>query len=89
MAVIIERNEKMARAAERAKADSMLVKAERFGAYRVVNRTRQTEYQVNLWKTNNGLKLGKCSCRAGQKDQLCKHIPAAVSLHIYLARQRG
>jgi hypothetical protein len=79
----------MQRAINRAKNEDLHVKMVTFGEYIVTNRSRNTAYTVKLWRdAQTGAKKGRCSCKAGQEGMTCKHIPAAVPLHIHLASLR-
>jgi hypothetical protein len=79
----------MERAITRAKNEDLHVKMVAFGEYIVTNRSRNTQYVVKLWKdAQTGAKKGRCTCAAGQKGMTCKHIPAAIPLHILMASNR-
>jgi len=36
----------------------------------------------------NGLKLAECSCKAGERDQMCFHVAAAAQVNVMVQSQR-
>lgn len=82
----IQHDAKLNAAIERAKAGKLFVKpAGEFRSYTVVNRENGNAYTVEFLKTASGTRLGRCSCPS---KVLCKHISAAVGLHLYVAANR-
>jgi hypothetical protein len=71
----IERNDKMAKAIERAKSSKLHVRRTAERTYEV--QSGPNTYTVKFLKVNN-LKLASCSCPA---TTMCKHIPSALALH--------
>lgn len=54
-----------------------------FSCYTVTNKTKGSEYPVDLWIDAQGRKCGRCACLA---RIICKHILRAILLHV--ARKR-
>jgi hypothetical protein len=73
----IERNAKMEAAIARCK--SVRPKVRRVSADTVEVSGRGGHYTVKLLTPREGLRLANCDCTAGQRGQLCYHIPAALS----------
>lgn len=56
--------------------------------YRVVNRRKGQIYEVTFIVRENGKRrFGHCTCRAGELGRECKHLAAAVGLHVCRAEQ--
>jgi len=74
-------------AINRAKAGKLFVQpTSEYRCYVVTNRERGTRYIVNFGISGDGAKIGRCSCPS---LTLCKHIAAALPLHIHIASTRA
>jgi hypothetical protein len=62
------------------------VEVDRFGRYRVSG--SKGYYTVICRKDTRGIKAVECTCQGGEKDLVCYHAAAALSLHVGLAKQR-
>lgn len=82
----IKSGEKMDKAIQRAKDAKLFVQATGFREYRVTNRETGTAYTVNFFVAA-GKKYSECSCAAGINGQLCKHVAAALGLHVVRAAE--
>lgn len=81
--------EQLAAAIEHARreAKSLVVRAGvRQRQYVVVNRAKGTAYVVEFFMRGKR-RFGHCSCMAGQHNIECKHLAAALGLHLYVAQQ--
>lgn len=82
-----------ANAAERVKKERLLVQQAGFRHYRVTNRSKGTAYDVYFSRGRKGKKFGACNCPAGypmdgrRVPKVCKHLYAALGLHIALMSQ--
>lgn len=84
--VIEKDSPKLNGAISRAKASRLFVQAtSQFRVYVVTNRKSGTRYIVNFAVRTDGTKIGRCSCPA---TTLCKHLAAALPLHLHIAKQR-
>ena len=54
--------------------------------YHVTNRERGTRYEVHFY-LRGGRRYGHCNCKAGTNNIACKHLVAALGLHLYVASQ--
>lgn len=73
-------------AISRAKAGKLFVQpTSQFRCYVVSNRESGTRYIVTFALGENGAKLGRCSCPS---LTICKHIAAALPLHVHIASNR-
>lgn len=72
---------KMQNAIARAKTIRPRVRRTGERSYSVTSSTGQTAYTVRF-VVANGLRLGECTCKAGQSNQVCFHIAAAAALNI-------
>ena len=54
--------------------------------YVVANRAKGTSYVVEF-SVRGRRRFGHCSCMAGQHNIECKHLAAALGLHLYVAQQ--
>lgn len=80
--------EQLAKATERAKASNLLVQLTTiFRQYRVTNRDNGNKYVVNFF-VRNGKRYGHCTCKAGERNLVCKHISAAAALNVCIAAQK-
>jgi hypothetical protein len=83
-----------ANAAERVKKERLLVQMAGFRHYRVTNRAKGTVYNVYFSVSRNGRRFGACGCPAGypmdgrRVPMVCKHLYAALGLHLALMAQR-
>ncbi len=55
--------------------------------YRVINRRKGHIYEVTFSVREDRKKFGHCTCPAGELGRQCKHLAAAVGLHVCLAQQ--
>ena len=78
--------EQLARAIERAKAGDLFVRFVRFRQFRVVSRETGAEYNVNFY-VRDGRRFGHCDCKGGEQFA-CKHLAAALAVHVGIARMR-
>jgi uncharacterized Zn finger protein len=79
--------EQLASAIERAHRDAKNLSVQVTSTsrqYRVTNRAKGTTYTVDFF-LRNGKRLGHCSCKAGTNHIACKHVAAALGLHLYIA----
>jgi len=89
----IQSKQQFTNAIERARRERMRVSMIRFREYQVLNRSNGRRYVVRF-EMQNGKKFGTCSCEAGSPMQsrhrpmVCKHLLAALTLHLTLAAQR-
>ena len=80
-------------AIERARKERVLVQPLRFREYAVTNRSNGHRYFVSF-EVRNGKRFGTCSCEAGTPMRgnhvplVCKHLLAAVTVHVGLMRQQ-
>jgi len=80
--------EQLAKATERAKASNLLVQPTTiFRQYRVTNRDNGNEYVVNFF-VRNGKRYGHCTCAAGERNLVCKHLSASAGYHVCIAAQK-
>jgi hypothetical protein len=90
----IQREGQFRNAACRAKTEGMHVKPLDALRYHVTNKTCGTRYTVRF-VTINGKPFGQCSCEAGTPTRadeaplVCKHLFAAVTVHLALARMQA
>lgn len=90
----IQREGQFANAMRRAKTEGMHVRPTGQLTYEVTNKTRGTRYRVRFVSIN-GKPFGQCSCAAGtpthadQAPLVCKHLFAAVTVHLALARMQA
>src|SRR5919107_611866 len=74
--------DQLARATERAKASNLLVQSTSiFRQYRVTNRDNGNQYVVNFF-VRNGKRYGHCTCKAGERNLVCKHLSASAGYHV-------
>ena len=89
----IQRPEQFAKAAGRARKERMFVRRTGERRYDVTNRKNSHRYTVNFY-VMNGKRFGECNCEAGMPMHgnhvplVCKHLAAALSLHLALAAQK-
>ncbi len=88
----IQRREQFTKAIERARRERMFVQPVRFREYAVTNRANGRRYFVQF-EVRDGKKFGTCNCEAGTPMRgnhaplVCKHLLAALTLHVALMRQ--
>jgi hypothetical protein len=81
--------DQLTKATERAKAANLLVQPTTiFRQYRVTNRDNGNQYVVNFFVRKDGKRFGGCTCKAGERNLACKHLAAAVGLHVCIAAQK-
>lgn len=61
-----------------------------FRQYRVTNEETGAVYRVDFYRNNEGRRFATCECKGGQGGHICKHMAAALPLHlaIMLAAER-
>jgi hypothetical protein len=80
--------EQLSKATERAKASNLLVQPTAiFRQYRVTNRENGNQYIVNFF-VRNGKRYGHCTCKAGERNLVCKHLSAGAGYHVCIAAQK-
>jgi hypothetical protein len=80
--------DQLAKATERAKASNLFVQPTTiFRQYRITNRDNGNQYVVNFF-VRNGKRYGHCTCKAGERNFVCKHISAAAALNVCIAAQK-
>lgn len=80
--------DQLAKATERAKASNLFVQPTTFlRQYKVTNRDNGNQYYVDFF-VRNGKRYGHCSCKAGARNFLCKHLSAAAGYHVMRAAAR-
>lgn len=82
----ITTQDQLAKAIERAKAGDLFVRFVRFRQFRVVNRETGATYNVNFF-VRDGKRFGHCDCKGGERFA-CKHLAAALGVHIGIAAMR-
>lgn len=82
----INSQEQLAKAIERAKAGKLFVRFIRFRQFRVENRETGATYNVNFF-VRGGRRFGHCDCKGGEQF-VCKHLAAALGVHVGIARMR-
>lgn len=82
----IDSQNQLERAIERAKAADLFVSFVRFRQFRVTNRANGNTYSVNFFVCG-GRRFGHCDCKGGEQ-YACKHLAAALAVHIGIARER-
>jgi len=83
----IETQEQFTKAAERARRGRLFVAFVRFRQYRVTNRATGAIYNVNFF-VSRGRRFGGCDCKGGAQGRACKHLAAALAVHIGIAAMR-
>lgn len=74
--------EQLGKATERAKASHLFVQPTSiFRQYRVTNRHNGNTYIVDFF-VRNGKRYGNCTCKAGERNLVCKHLSAAAGYHV-------
>ncbi len=86
MRIELENNDKMARAAKRARASRLLVQVLAFRNYRVTNLKSGTVYVVTF-SVEGARRFGSCECKANANNLLCLHIAAAAARHLVAAAE--
>ena len=77
--------EQLSKATQRAKAGKLFVQpSSLFRQYHVTNRETGAKYTVDFF-VRNGKRFGQCSCVAGERNLVCKHISAACGYHVMRA----
>lgn len=85
---ILKGKGQLEKAIQRAKQIRPRVEFDCFGRYRVSG-SKGGYYTVICRKDERGIKAIECTCKAGNKNLVCFHAVAALSLHIGLARLRN
>ena len=52
--------------------------------YRVTNKEKGVTYRVSFWRDRNGRRWATCDCLGAQGGHVCKHMGAAIPLHLEL-----
>ena len=52
--------------------------------YRVTNEEKHVTYRVTFMRGADGRKFATCECAGGQGGYVCKHMGAALPLHLEL-----
>ena len=52
--------------------------------YRVTNEEKGVTYRVSFWRDRNGRKWATCECAGAQAGFVCKHMGAALPMHLEL-----
>jgi hypothetical protein len=77
--------EQISKATQRAKAGNLFVQPSTlFRQYLVTNRETGAKYTVDFF-LRNGKRYGHCSCKAGARNLVCKHLSAAAGYHLMRA----
>lgn len=73
--------DQLARATERAKASNLFVQPTSFmRQYKVTNRDNGNQYYVDFF-VRNGKRYAHCTCKAGARNILCKHLSPTAAYH--------
>jgi uncharacterized Zn finger protein len=85
----IENQEQLSGAIERARQGRLFVQQTSMSRqYRVTNRQTGTQYIVDFF-LRQGRRFGHCTCKGGQSHRACKHLAAALGLHLFVAVARA
>jgi hypothetical protein len=77
--------EQLSKATTRAKAGKLFVQPSNlFRQYHVSNRETGAKYTVDFF-IRNSKRFGHCSCKAGERNLVCKHLSAAAGYHLMRA----
>lgn len=80
--------DQLAKATERAKGSNLFVQPTSiFRQYRVTNRDNGNKYVVNFF-VRNGKRYGHCTCKAGERNLVCKHLSVSAAYHVCIAAQK-
>ena len=52
--------------------------------YRVTNEEKGVTYRVSFWRDRDGRKWATCECAGAQAGFVCKHMGAALPMHLEL-----
>ena len=52
--------------------------------YRVTNEEKGVTYRVSFWRDRDGRKWATCECAGAQGGYVCKHMGAALPMHLEL-----
>lgn len=75
--------EQLSRATARAKAGKLFVQPSTLlRQYHVTNRETGARYTVDFFIRKDGKRFGHCTCKAGERNLVCKHLSAAAGYHI-------
>ena len=55
--------------------------------YRVTNNEKGVTYRVDVYRASDGRKFVTCECLGGQSGRVCKHMAAALPLHLQTMRE--
>jgi hypothetical protein len=84
---ILESKAQLEKAIAKAMKVRTSVKFIKFGVYSVSGSKGNNFYTVECKRIGNQ-KIVECNCKGGLANLVCFHSVSALSLHIYLARQR-
>jgi hypothetical protein len=75
--------EQLSKATERAKSSKLFVQPSTFlRQYHITNRETGARYTVDFFVRKDGKRFGHCTCKAGERNLVCKHLSAAAGYHI-------
>jgi hypothetical protein len=75
--------DQLSKATERAKSSKLFVQPSNlFRQYHVTNRVTNARYTVDFFVRNDGKRFGHCTCKAGERNLVCKHLSAAAGYHV-------
>jgi uncharacterized Zn finger protein len=81
----IQSQEQLEKAIERARKGKLFVQPTAASRqYRVTNRLTGAQYTVDFFLRNRK-RFGHCTCKGGESHRACKHLAAALGLHLYVA----
>lgn len=74
--------DQLSKATARAKAGNLFVQPTTLHRqYRVTNRDNGNQYTVDFF-VRNGKRFGNCTCKAGERNLVCKHLSVAAGYHV-------
>ncbi len=80
--------EQLGKAIARARAGRLFVQATSiFRQYRVTNRETGAQHVVDFF-VRDGKRYGHCTCKAGERNLVCKHVSVACGYHVMRAAAR-
>jgi hypothetical protein len=75
--------EQLSKATERAKSGKLFVQPSTFlRQYHVTNRETGALYTVDFFIRKDGKRFGHCTCKAGERNLVCKHLSVAAGYHV-------
>ena len=80
----LQLSEQMKKATERARLSNLMVQGRgRAGDYRVINKSSGGDYRVQV-NSESGIVFGSCTCKAGSRNVICKHLAEVYNLHMWM-----